>query len=150
TRRHEAELRLRAAEQNLERLEDVVGELETQIESLKRQSRQANRFKSLSADIRRSEAILLHLKWAVAKNQEAEAQSALSAATSGVGDFAQVQMNAAKEQAIGAHKLPDLREAEAKAAAALQRLTIARSQIEEEAQRIRARQSELEKRLAQL
>ena len=81
TRRHEAELRLRAAEQNLERLEDVVGELETQIESLKRQSRQANRFKSLSADIRRSEAILLHLKWSVAKAQEGEAQSALSVAT---------------------------------------------------------------------
>ena len=32
TRRHEAELRLRAAEQNLERLDDVVGELEGQIE----------------------------------------------------------------------------------------------------------------------
>lgn len=149
TRRHEAELRLRAAEQNLERLEDVVGELETQIESLKRQSRQANRFKSLSADIRRSEAILLHLKWSVAKAQEGDAQSALSIATSGVGDQAQRQMNAAKEQAIGAHKLPDLREAEAKAAAVLQRLTIARSQLNEEGERIRVRQSELEKRLLQ-
>ncbi len=41
TRRHEAELRLRGAEQNLERLDDVVGELESQIESLKRQARQA-------------------------------------------------------------------------------------------------------------
>ncbi|NTS30293.1 chromosome segregation protein SMC [Phyllobacterium sp. BT25] len=149
TRRHEAELRLRAAEQNLERLEDVVGELETQIESLRRQSRQANRFKSLSADIRRSEAILLHLKWAVAKAHEGEAQSALSVATSGVGEQAQLQMNAAKEQAIGAHKLPDLREAEAKAAAVLQRLTIARAQLNEEAERIRARQGELEKRLVQ-
>ncbi|RCW79306.1 chromosome segregation protein SMC [Phyllobacterium bourgognense] len=149
TRRHEAELRLRAAEQNLERLEDVVGELETQIESLKRQSRQANRFKSLSADIRRSEAILLHLKWSVAKAQEGEAQSALSVATVSVGDQAQKQMNAAKEQAIGAHKLPDLRDAEAKAAAILQRLTIARSQLNEEAERMQARQNELEKRLVQ-
>ncbi len=149
TRRHEAELRLRAAEQNLERLEDVVGELETQIESLKRQSRQANRFKSLSADIRRSEAILLHLRWSVAKAHEGEAQSALSIATSGVGDQAQLQMNAAKEQAIGAHKLPDLRDAEAKAAAVLQRLTIARSQLNEEAERIRSRQTEIEKRLIQ-
>ncbi|EJM98479.1 chromosome segregation protein SMC [Phyllobacterium sp. YR531] len=149
TRRHEAELRLRAAEQNLERLEDVVGELETQIESLRRQSRQANRFKSLSADIRRSEAILLHLKWSVAKAQEGEAQSALAIATSGVGEQAQRQMNAAKEQAVGAHHLPDLREAEAKAAAVLQRLTIARSQLQEEAERVRARQTEIEKRLQQ-
>ncbi|MGH6760479.1 MAG: chromosome segregation SMC family protein [Phyllobacterium sp.] len=150
TRRHEAELRLRAAEQNLERLEDVVGELDTQIESLKRQARQANRFKSLSADIRRSEAILLHLRWAQAKGQEGEAQSALAVATSLVGDKAQAQMNAAKEQAISAHRLPELRENEAKAAAALQRLTIARTQIDEEAQRVKSRQLELQKRLEQL
>ena len=43
SRRHEAELRLRAAEQNLERLDDVVSELDSQIESLKRQARQASR-----------------------------------------------------------------------------------------------------------
>src|SRR5690606_37988850 len=47
------------------------------------------------------------------------------------------------------HKLPELRDAEAASAAALQRLTIARSQIEEEANRVRARAAELEKRLAQ-
>lgn len=150
TRRHEAELRLRAAETNLERLEDVVGELESQLESLKRQARQANRFKSLSADIRSFEAILLHLKWTLAKNQEADAQSALSAATMLVAEKAQAQMAAAKEQAIAAHRLPDLRDAEAKAAAALQRLTIARTQLDQEAERIRARRSELFKRLEQM
>jgi len=149
SRRHEAELRLRAAEQNLERLEDVVGELESQIESLKRQARQAARFKTLSADIRQAEATLLHLRWTLAKAQEAEAQSALSAATVLVAERAKQQMDAAKDQAVGAHHLPGLREAEAKAAAALQRLTIARTQIEEEAARLRARHSELEKRIAQ-
>src|SRR5690606_33387263 len=56
---------------------------------------------------------------------------------------------AAREQAVGAHHLPTLREAEAAAAAALQRLTIARAQIEDEAQRLRARAAELEKRLSQ-
>ena len=104
TRRHEAELRLRAAEQNLERLEDVVGELEGQIESLKRQARQASRFKNLSADIRKAEATLLHLRWTLAKPQTGEAQSALAVATSLVGERAAAQMNAAKEQAIGAQR----------------------------------------------
>lgn len=150
TRRHEAELRLRAAETNLERLDDVVGELGSQIESLKRQARQANRFKSLSADIRRAEAALLHLRWNVAKGQEAEAQSALSQATATVGDMAEAQMKAARDQAVGAHKLPELREAEAGAAAALQRLSIARTQLDEEGERIRARRAELMKRLEQL
>ena len=150
TRRHEAELRLRAAEQNLERLDDVVGELESQIESLKRQARQASRFRNISADIRRSEAILFHLRWTQAKAHEAEAKSALAQATTAVGDEAAAQMQAARDQAVGAHHLPELREAEAAAAAALQRLTIARTQIEDEAQRLRARAAELEKRLAQL
>ena len=149
TRRHEAELRLRAAEQNLERLDDVVGELESQIESLKRQARQASRFKNLSADIRKAEAILLHLRWTQAKDQEGEAKSALATATTLVGDKAAAQMQAAKDQAVSAHRLPELRDAEAGAAAALQRLTIARTQIEEEANRVRSRQAELEKRLAQ-
>lgn len=150
TRRHEAELRLKAAEQNLERLDDVVGELESQIESLKRQARQASRFKNLSADIRKAEATLLHLRWTLAKTQEGEARSALATATALVGDRAATQMNAAKEQGISAHRLPDLRDAEAAAAAAFQRLSIARSQIEEEAGRIRNRQAELERRLQQL
>ncbi|MEZ5804146.1 MAG: chromosome segregation protein SMC [Rhizobiaceae bacterium] len=150
TRRHEAELRLRAAEQNLGRLDDVVGELQAQIESLKRQARQASRFKNLSADIRKAEAILLHLRWTQARAAEAEAQSALSAATALVGDRAQSQMNAAKDQAVGAHRLPELRDAEAAAAAAFQRLSIAKGQIEEEANRIRSRQAELERRLEQL
>ena len=150
SRRHEAELRLKGAEQNLERLDDVVGELQGQIENLKRQARQASRFKNLSAEIRKAEAILLHLRWTMAKQQEAEAQSALSAATSLVGERAAAQMNAAKEQAVGAHRLPELREAEASTAAAVQRLSIAKAQIEEEAGRIRARQAELDRRLEQL
>ncbi|MBX3596983.1 MAG: chromosome segregation protein SMC [Rhizobiaceae bacterium] len=150
TRRHEAELRLRAAEQNLERLDDVTGELSGQIESLKRQSRQASRFKNLSVDIRKAEAIQLHLRWTAAKAQEAEARSALAVATSLVGERATQQMEAAKQQAIGAHHLPELRDAAASAAAALQRLTIAKGQIDEEEKRVRNRQSELDRRIEQL
>ncbi|MGB5801272.1 MAG: chromosome segregation SMC family protein, partial [Mesorhizobium sp.] len=150
TRRHEAELRLKGAEQNLERLDDVVGQLESQIESLKRQARQASRFKSLSADIRKADATLLHLRWSLAKAQEGEARSALAAATALVGERAAAQMSAAKEQGIGAHHLPELREAEAAAAAAFQRLSIARTQLDEEAGRISQRQAELTRRLQQL
>src|SRR5262245_19170666 len=150
TRRHEAELRLRAAEQNLERLDDVVGELESQIDNLKRQARQASRFKNLSADIRKSEATLLHLRWTQAKEHEAEAKSALATSTTLVAERASAQMNAANDQAVSAHRLPELRDAEAAAAAAHQRLSIARGQLEEEAGRIRTRQADLDKRIAEL
>ena len=50
-RRHEAELRLRAAEQNLERLDDVIVEIQTQHDMLKRQARQAVRYRNLSGGI---------------------------------------------------------------------------------------------------
>ena len=49
TRRHEAELKLKGAETNLQRLEDVVAQLDTQLASLKRQSRQAQKYKQISA-----------------------------------------------------------------------------------------------------
>ena len=79
SRRHEAELRLRASETNLERLDDVIGQLDSQLESLKRQARQANRYCNLSGEIRKTEALLFHLRWVATKESEAEAESALSA-----------------------------------------------------------------------
>lgn len=150
SRRHEAELRLRAAETNLERLEDVTAQLESQIESLKRQARQANRFKMLSADIRAREATLLHIRWVEAKQLEGESESALNQATVIVAEKAQAQMEAAKQQGIASLKLPELRENEAKIAATLQRLQIARSQLDDEANRLLRRRDELARRLAQL
>ncbi|KQV68131.1 chromosome segregation SMC family protein [Rhizobium sp. Root1220] len=150
SRRHEAELRLRAAESNLERLDDVTTQLESQIESLKRQARQASRFKSLSADIRAREAMLLHIRWVQAKEAEGESDSALNQATMIVAEKAQMQMEAAKAQGIASLKLPELREGEARAAAALQRLQIAKTQLEEDASRTLRRRDELTRRLVQL
>lgn len=150
SRRHEAELRLRAADQNLERLEDVLGQLDTQLESLKRQARQANRYRILSAEIRKTEALLLHLRWSEAKTAEANAQSQYSQASSSVGEKAEAQAQSAKEQAIISSRMPGLRDNEAKAAAALQRLTIANNQIEEEVRRIEARKQELAKRVSDI
>jgi len=57
-RRHEAELRLREAEKNLGRLGDIIGEVETQLQALRRQARQATRYRNLSGAIYRTEALL--------------------------------------------------------------------------------------------
>ena len=150
SRRHEAELRLRAADQNLERLEDVIGQLESQLESLKRQARQANRYRSISASIRKFEALLYYLRWVTAKEAEANATSSHNQSVSLVGERAQIQAAAAKEQAIIAHQLPELRDKEAACGAALQRLTIARNQIDEDMARIQKRKIELAQRCTQL
>ena len=150
SRRHEAELRLRAAETNLERLDDVVGQLESQLESLKRQARQANRYRNLSGEIRKTEGLLFHLRWVATKESEAEAESALAKLTAEMGDKAKAQAELAKEEAILASKLPGLREAEAASAAVLQRLKIVQTQIDDEIARLETRKQELENRLTQL
>src|SRR6185369_7375039 len=68
SRRHEAELRLTAAEDNITRLDDVLQQLDAQIDSLKRQSRQASRYRSLASDIRKAEALLLLIGWREARD----------------------------------------------------------------------------------
>ncbi|MGY9004135.1 MAG: AAA family ATPase, partial [Rhodospirillales bacterium] len=67
SRRHEAELRLRGAETNLDRLDDILITLDTQLQNLKKQSRQATRYRNISGHIRRTEAMLFHLRWIAAQ-----------------------------------------------------------------------------------
>jgi chromosome segregation protein len=149
-RRHEAELRLSAAEQNLARLEDVVTELDGQLEQLKRQARQATRYRNLSGEIRKAEATVLHLRWLGATEALATGEDALAEASNIVTARTSGQAKAAREQAEAAAALPDLRDAAARAGAALQRILHAREQIDAEETRVRARLGELDRRLAQL
>ena len=65
-RRHEAELKLRAAEANLARAEDLRGQMEAQLAGLKRQARQASRYRNLSGHVREAEAELLAIQRAAA------------------------------------------------------------------------------------
>jgi chromosome segregation protein len=118
SRRHEAELRLRAAEANLERLEDVVAALEAQLKNLKRQARQASRYRNLADHIRRHEAILLHLESVQAKTALDQAHTNLADSEATVRQLTQDVASAATQQAQTASSLPDLRRHEARRAAA--------------------------------
>ena len=150
SRRHEAELRLRAAESNMERLNDVIGQVEGQLQGLKRQARHATRYKSLSAEIRKAQALVLHLKWTGINAAVAESENGLAVQTKLVSERTERTAVTAKERAIAAHALPGLREKEAEAAAALQRLLLARDSLDMELQRANQRMSELSNRLKQL
>jgi chromosome segregation protein len=149
-RRHEAELRLRAAEQNLARLEDVINQLAGQIDALKRQARQAIRYRAVAEQVRKAEATLLHLRWVAANAELAEAEQAKNAAVRIVAERTGEQAEASKRQALAAAALPALREAEARAAAALQRLTLARETLDQQEARASERMAELDRRLVQL
>src|SRR5215218_5464236 len=149
-RRHEAELRLKAAEDNLVRVEDVLRELDAQVDSLKKQGRQASRYKNVSAEIRRLEALVAAISYTDARDQAAATERQADQDLGAVADAQREQTKAATAQAVAAHAIPGLREAEAVAAAALQRLTIARNDLENEERRSRERLAEIDPQIADL
>ncbi|NOJ45525.1 chromosome segregation SMC family protein [Bradyrhizobium archetypum] len=148
-RRHEAELRLKAAETNLTRVEDVIGQLSGQMEGLKKQARQAIRFREVAAKVRKAEATLFHLRWLEANADVAEAAHTHDINVREMAERTREQAEAARIQAIRASELPALREGEARAAAGLQRLTNAREQLDREEERAKERVAELDRRLNQ-
>jgi chromosome segregation protein len=148
-RRHEAELRLRAAEQNLARAEDVIGQLASQVAALKTQARQATRYRNISSQVRRTEALLFHLRWIGATTEVIETQRIKDEAVRVVAERTSEQTQVVTRQTEVAAVLPGLREAEAAAAAALQRLLIARETLEREETRARERIVELDRRIGQ-
>jgi len=150
SRRHEAELRLRAAETNMERLDDILGTLETQLQGLKKQARQATRYRNLSDHIRKAEATLFHLKWTDAEAAMEKARLTLQNAEDTVNELTRRTANASLAQTQSAANLPELREAEAAAAAELQRLTIARDGLAQEEARIQREQTDCATRLEQV
>ena len=148
-RRHEAELRLKAAETNLTRVEDVIGQLAGQIDGLKKQARQAIRYREVAAKVRKAEALLFHLRWIEAHAGVAEATTTHDLSVREMAERTREQAEAARIQAIRASELPALREAEARAAAGLQRLTSARETLDREEERAKERVAELDRRLMQ-
>ncbi|HTO42179.1 MAG TPA: chromosome segregation protein SMC [Rhizomicrobium sp.] len=148
-RRHEAELRLRAAETNMGRLDDVVREIEGQLQSLKRQARQAARYRNLSGLIRKAEALALYLRWSAAEAHAKVAKEALDTAISQVETATQLAAIASTAQAELASHLPPLREAEAEKSAALHRLIVERDALDAEEARAREAAQRLRQRLTQ-
>jgi len=147
SRRHEAELRLRAAENNLDRLEDIVGQIESQLLSLRRQSRQAARYKRLAGEIHEYKALLWLKRWQQALDTLESAQADLSEREKAVADT-QVQ---ASESMRRADELSGLlepkREEQLIAAALLARLNAAKDALEQDEETARSEVRKLEAQL---
>ena len=149
SRRHEAELRLKGAEDNLVRVEDVLKQIDAQVDSLKRQARQSNRYRELAGAIRRHEALARLIAWREHEAAFAEARRRLDADLIEVAERTRAQGEAARLQAIAAAALPALREEEARRGAALHRIALAREALDAEEKRAKEREAELERRIAQ-
>jgi chromosome segregation protein len=149
SRRHEAELRLKGAEDNLIRVEDVLKQIDAQVDSLKRQARQSNRYRELAGAIRRHEALARLIAWRDHEAAFADARRRLDADLLEVAERTRAQAEAARLQALAAVALPPLREEEARRGAALHRIALAREALEAEEKRAKEREAELDRRIAQ-
>jgi chromosome segregation protein len=147
-RRHEAELRLKGAEANMARLDDIIAEVETQLQGLKRQARQASRYRNLSGLIRRAEALAFLLRWQSAEEQHAAAEKALAETSAVVRNRTERAAQASTARLEAANALPPLRQQEAEKSAALQRLLHERDTLEAEEARAREDAQRLRQRLA--
>ena len=132
SRRHEAELRLRAAETNLARLEDVARELETMLGRLKREARQAERYKKLAAEIRSLQGAVLYARWHEARISAERLGAEAAAAIRAVEDTASVAGTATVRAADADEAIKPLREAETIAAAILHKLAIDKDRLDRE------------------
>ncbi len=150
TRRHEAELKLKAAEQNLSRLDDVAAQLESQLSSLKRQARQAAKYKQVSVEIRKLEAAGLFVSWRDATEAAQKDREALEAATLTLAEHTRLASEALRMRDEKGDVLPSLREQEAVRSAVLQRHTLERTALDDEEKRVEGRLTELRSRKSQV
>ncbi|MDC1383245.1 AAA family ATPase [Candidatus Puniceispirillum sp.] len=150
SRRHEAELRLRAAETNLERLGDVIVSLIEQRESLKKQARQAANYRSVADRIRKAEAHFLLARWNAAEQDHHGAATSLDAAIKDVGQRTEIAARSSTKRTEITASLPPLRTAEIEKAAEYQRLALGREEMDREEARVSEAMAELTKRQTQL
>ena len=139
-RRRDAENKLRQTERNLARLEDLMAGLDSQIATLRRQARQAERYKLLSDQIRVAEARLLFARWRDAATAAEAARGEARRADARVGEAQEAAKVAQTQQHALAVKLAELRDEQADrrddASAHGHRMAALSSQLEAAQQRL--------------
>src|SRR5690606_2314169 len=137
-RRHEAELKLQAAEANLVRVQDLLTTLGEQHRQLRKQARQASRYKELSAAHREVEAALLVCRWQLACRELAAAEQLLREGRSDIDARSERLREARTARDQAAAELDRLRARDATLAAEAARLDERRRAVEDEAKRLDA------------
>lgn len=134
-RRHEAELRLKAADRNLIRIEDILGGMEGRLNSLKRQARQANRYRNIAAQVRQLEVLIAFMEWNTLEERMSASKKTFEEAETVVAHKMTTVSQLTKTQNVQMEDLPALRRAEAEIAAALQTQKLALQRLDDEAAR---------------
>ncbi len=135
-RRKDAEQKLRAAENNLEKLSHILADMEARAGQLRRQAKQAERYRKLSGEITQGEARLIFVRWREAKaaadaaaDEAKAADAAVEQATIRHHDLASKQQAAVEQLAEDRAAAVATRDAASDAAAKLIQLSGERDRI---------------------
>jgi chromosome segregation protein len=116
-RRRDAESKLRQTEANLARLDDLMAGLDSQIASLRRQARQAEKYRALTDELRGVEARVVFARWRdaahaadLAREAAAQAEAQVAAAQSAATEAQTAQRRAAEALAEARDELADRRD----------------------------------------
>ena len=144
-RRHEAETRLNAAENNLKRADELKKQQQKQLDNLKKQAEEATRYKEISREIKKAEAGLYYLKIREIekdKKQIVEKLSELDDEISAVNIDLNHNNTLLEEENT---KLAPLRDKKIESVASLQKLNLDISNLVDEESRVKTLQEKLEK-----
>ena len=149
-RRHEAELKLKGAETNLVRVDDVLEQLATQLHQLSRQARQAKRYREIMQELIDAEGVLLYRRWKEADETRLKSQKELQECTIKASKSEQAVRELSSLRSDAEAKIPPLREKEAIASSLLQRLEVERDSLGTKEADAKARIETINTRLRQL
>ena len=145
TRRQEAETRLKAAENNLKRADELKRQQQKQLDSLKRQAEEATKYKEISNQIKKTEAGLYFLKIKEIEKDKKQIQEKLSELEDEISainiDYNHNNTLLEEEN----KKLAPLRDKKMESAATLQKLNLDMTKLVEEETRVKSLQEKLEK-----
>jgi chromosome segregation protein len=110
-RRKDAEQKLRAAETNLNRLATILADMDARAGQLRRQAKQAERYRRLTTEITQAEARLIFIRWKEAKAAADAAKAEAQTASLAVDAAAVTQRELAEQQQSAISKLADARAA---------------------------------------
>ncbi len=140
-RRHEAELRLNAAENNLKRADELRKQQEKQLQNLQKQAEEATKYKFISDEIKKIEAGLYYLRLKDIKNEIKLENEINSEAENEVSSF-NAEINKFEDLIKSENdKVSPLREKNIENLSKIQRLNLELKSLDEENIRI---QSEIE------
>ena len=149
-RRKDAEQKLRAAESNLARLATILADMDARASQLRRQAKQAERYRTLTKDILQAEARLIFVRWREAKAAADVARADADIAAKAVEDAAVAQRVLTEKQQEAVRHLADARALAMAARDAASDLSNKLVQLTGEHERIIQRQSDLAAQAARM